>query len=142
MQVRGEDLCVSSRCRSVRGNSGVLHTGSQRHVPHETVCGYRLRCTPVTQRYTIYCINIHIDTHAHTSLFFCFFVSHVRMLHAVLRDMRRGRDLEQILSQYTTFVKPAFEEFCLPVRKHTHEHTHEDSYYCWFMQFIIQPFCT
>lgn len=33
----------------------------------------------------------------------------------VLRDMTRGRDLEQILSQYTTFVKPAFEEFCLPV---------------------------
>lgn len=33
----------------------------------------------------------------------------------VLRDMNRGRDLEQILTQYTTFVKPAFEEFCLPV---------------------------
>lgn len=29
--------------------------------------------------------------------------------------MSRGRDLEQILTQYTTFVKPAFEEFCLPV---------------------------
>lgn len=36
---------------------------------------------------------------------------------AVLRDMKRGRDLEQILTQYTTFVKPAFEEFCLPVPK-------------------------
>lgn len=35
---------------------------------------------------------------------------------AVLRDIsERGRDLEQILSQYITFVKPAFEEFCLPV---------------------------
>ena len=34
--------------------------------------------------------------------------------------MNRGRDLEQILSQYTTFVKPAFEEFCLPVRSSTH----------------------
>lgn len=34
----------------------------------------------------------------------------------VLRDIsERGRDLEQILSQYITFVKPAFEEFCLPV---------------------------
>lgn len=33
----------------------------------------------------------------------------------VLRDVNRGRDLEQILTQYTTFVKPAFEEFCLPV---------------------------
>lgn len=37
---------------------------------------------------------------------------------AVLRDIsERGRDLEQILSQYITFVKPAFEEFCLPVSK-------------------------
>lgn len=34
----------------------------------------------------------------------------------VLRDIReRGRDLEQVLSQYTSLVKPAFEEFCLPV---------------------------
>ena len=33
-----------------------------------------------------------------------------------MRDMREmGRDLEQILYQYTTFVKPAFEDFCLPV---------------------------
>lgn len=36
----------------------------------------------------------------------------------VLRDIsERGRDLEQILSQYITFVKPAFEEFCLPVSR-------------------------
>ncbi|XP_057707573.1 uridine-cytidine kinase 1 isoform X2 [Corythoichthys intestinalis] len=40
--------------------------------------------------------------------------SDVRLSRRVLRDMSRGRDLEQILSQYTTFVKPAFEEFCLP----------------------------
>lgn len=34
----------------------------------------------------------------------------------VLRDIsERGRDLEQVLTQYITFVKPAFEEFCLPV---------------------------
>lgn len=34
----------------------------------------------------------------------------------VLRDIsERGRDLESILVQYITFVKPAFEEFCLPV---------------------------
>lgn len=37
------------------------------------------------------------------------------LVPVVLRDMSRGRDLEQILTQYTTFVKPAFEEFCLPV---------------------------
>jgi len=28
----------------------------------------------------------------------------------------RERPLEQILHQYITYVKPAFEEFCLPVR--------------------------
>ena len=26
-----------------------------------------------------------------------------------------NRSLEQILTQYTQYVKPAFEEFCLPV---------------------------
>lgn len=36
----------------------------------------------------------------------------------VLRDVQeRGRDLEFVLSQYTNFVKPAFEEFCLPTKK-------------------------
>ena len=36
--------------------------------------------------------------------------------NVVLRDIEdRGRDLEQVLHQYTTLVKPAFEEFCLPV---------------------------
>ena len=37
-------------------------------------------------------------------------------LTSVLRDINeRGRDLDQILSQYTHYVKPAFEEFTLPV---------------------------
>ncbi|MBN3303591.1 UCK1 kinase, partial [Amia calva] len=44
--------------------------------------------------------------------------SDVRLSRRVLRDMKRGRDLEQILSQYTIFVKPAFEEFCLPTKKY------------------------
>ncbi|XP_015238213.1 uridine-cytidine kinase 1 [Cyprinodon tularosa] len=44
--------------------------------------------------------------------------SDVRLSRRVLRDMNRGRDLEQILNQYTTFVKPAFEEFCLPTKKY------------------------
>ena len=36
----------------------------------------------------------------------------------VLRDIQeRGRELEHVLTQYTQFVKPAFEEFCLPVSK-------------------------
>lgn len=43
---------------------------------------------------------------------------------AVLRDIsERGRDLEQVLSQYITFVKPAFEEFCLPVSSWTSIHS-------------------
>lgn len=34
----------------------------------------------------------------------------------VLRDIEeRGRDLENVLFQYTNLVKPAFEEFCMPV---------------------------
>lgn len=44
------------------------------------------------------------------------------LFSAVVRDItERGRDLEQILAQYMTFVKPAFEEFCSPVCQH-----------CWF----------
>lgn len=42
-----------------------------------------------------------------------------RLSRRVLRDTReRGRDIEQILHQYTTLVKPAFEEFCLPTKKY------------------------
>ena len=34
-----------------------------------------------------------------------------------MRDVReRGRELDQVLDQYTNLVKPAFEEFTLPVR--------------------------
>ncbi|XP_070582282.1 uridine-cytidine kinase 2-like [Ptychodera flava] len=42
-----------------------------------------------------------------------------RLSRRVLRDINeRGRQLEQVLTQYTTFVKPAFEEFCLPTKKY------------------------
>jgi uridine kinase len=42
--------------------------------------------------------------------------SDTRLARRVLRDIReRGRTLDSVLEQYTTFVKPAFEEFCLPV---------------------------
>ncbi|XP_067826021.1 uridine-cytidine kinase 1-A-like isoform X2 [Heptranchias perlo] len=44
--------------------------------------------------------------------------SDVRLSHRVLRDTKRGRDLEQILAQYTTFVKPAFDQFSLPTKKY------------------------
>jgi uridine kinase len=39
------------------------------------------------------------------------------LVGSVLRDIKeRGRDLDQVLNQYTMYVKPAFEEFSLPVR--------------------------
>ncbi|XP_077507220.1 uridine-cytidine kinase isoform X2 [Amblyomma americanum] len=42
-----------------------------------------------------------------------------RLARRVLRDVKeRGRDLEKVLHQYTNFVKPAFEEFCLPTKKY------------------------
>lgn len=43
--------------------------------------------------------------------------SDTRLARRVPRDINeRGRDLDQVLTQYMTFVKPAFEEFCSPVR--------------------------
>ncbi|XP_027012593.1 uridine-cytidine kinase 2-B [Tachysurus fulvidraco] len=42
-----------------------------------------------------------------------------RLSRRVLRDIsERERELEQVLAQYITFVKPAFEEFCLPTKKY------------------------
>jgi len=42
-----------------------------------------------------------------------------RLARRVLRDIEeRGRDLEHVLHQYTTLVKPAFEEFCIPTKKY------------------------
>ena len=36
-----------------------------------------------------------------------------------MRDIEdRGRALEHVLHQYTTLVKPAFEEFCIPTKKY------------------------
>jgi len=45
--------------------------------------------------------------------------SDTRLARRVLRDINeRGRDLDQILCQYINYVKPAFEEFTLPVGLH------------------------
>ncbi|GCC35052.1 uridine-cytidine kinase 2 isoform X1 [Chiloscyllium punctatum] len=53
-------------------------------------------------------MKLFVDTDADT-----------RLSRRVLRDIsERQRDLEQILTQYITFVKPAFEEFCLPTKKY------------------------
>ncbi|XP_013419170.1 uridine-cytidine kinase 2-B-like [Lingula anatina] len=42
-----------------------------------------------------------------------------RLSRRVLRDtIELGRDLEKVLSTYIVFVKPAFEEFCLPTKKY------------------------
>eukprot|EP00091_Calanus_sinicus_P025664 TRINITY_DN9922_c0_g1_i2.p1 TRINITY_DN9922_c0_g1~~TRINITY_DN9922_c0_g1_i2.p1 ORF type:complete len:191 (-),score=45.23 TRINITY_DN9922_c0_g1_i2:311-883(-) len=51
-------------------------------------------------------IKLFVDTDADT-----------RLARRVLRDIEeRGRDLEHVLHQYTTLVKPAFEEFAFPPR--------------------------
>uniref|UniRef100_A0A673B3S0 Uridine-cytidine kinase n=1 Tax=Sphaeramia orbicularis TaxID=375764 RepID=A0A673B3S0_9TELE len=53
-------------------------------------------------------MKLFVDTDADT-----------RLSRRVLRDIsERGRDLESVLAQYITFVKPAFEEFCLPTKKY------------------------
>ncbi|XP_041447312.1 uridine-cytidine kinase 2 S homeolog isoform X2 [Xenopus laevis] len=53
-------------------------------------------------------MKLFVDTDADT-----------RLSRRVLRDINeRGRDLEQVLTQYITFVKPAFDEFCLPTKKY------------------------
>jgi len=53
-------------------------------------------------------LKLFVDTDADT-----------RLARRVMRDIRdRGRDLEHVLHQYTTLVKPAFEEFCIPTKKY------------------------
>jgi len=53
-------------------------------------------------------LKLFVDTDADT-----------RLARRVMRDIEeRGRDLEHVLHQYTTLVKPAFEEFCLPTKKY------------------------
>ena len=45
--------------------------------------------------------------------------SDIRLSRRVQRDIEsRGRQLENVLGQYTQFVKPSFEEFCLPTKKY------------------------
>lgn len=45
--------------------------------------------------------------------------SDTRLARRVPRDiLQRGRDLDSVLNQYMSFVKPAFEEFCFPVSKY------------------------
>ena len=56
----------------------------------------------------IFNLKLFVDTDADT-----------RLARRVLRDIsERGRDLEHVLHQYTSLVKPAFEEFCIPTKKY------------------------
>ncbi|KAH9526999.1 UMP-CMP kinase, variant 2 [Dermatophagoides farinae] len=42
-----------------------------------------------------------------------------RLSRRVIRDVKeRNRDLSLVLAQYLNFVKPSFEEFCLPTKKY------------------------
>merc|ERR1712083_892100 len=53
-------------------------------------------------------LKLFVDTDADT-----------RLARRVLRDIEeRGRDLAHVLHQYTTLVKPAVEEFCIPTKKY------------------------
>ena len=55
---------------------------------------------------------------------------YIRHSLPVKRDMEeRERTLDHILAQYTTFVKPAFEEFCQPVRE-------SNTFACYSLLFI------
>jgi uridine kinase len=53
-------------------------------------------------------MKLFVDTDADT-----------RLARRVLRDMKQhGRSLEHILAGYTNYVKPSFEDFCLPTKKY------------------------
>lgn len=118
-QAGGDDYGLSCWRRSLWGDPGVLQPRHSGHVPSPALCGHRFWRQAVPQRYgtavrgsislllLVFLIPPHACGKTHVFLFY--------FPVLVLRDMKRGRDLEQILTQYTTFVKPAFEEFCLPV---------------------------
>ena len=56
------------------------------------------------------------DFTANAACYVCCKLSLTFVQFLVLRDIEeRGRDLENVLFQYTNLVKPAFEEFCMPV---------------------------
>lgn len=47
--------------------------------------------------------------------------SDTRLCRRVRRDVQeRGRDVASVLTQYTQTVKPSFEAFCQPTKKHAH----------------------
>ncbi|MSR74063.1 MAG: uridine kinase [Planctomycetes bacterium] len=45
--------------------------------------------------------------------------SDLRLMRRILRDtLERGRELDSVLAQYETIVRPMHEEFCEPTRNH------------------------
>jgi len=55
-------------------------------------------------------MKLFVDTDSDRSVY--------RLARRVPRDIKeRGRDLDYVLNQYMNFVKPVFEEFCLPTKK-------------------------
>ncbi len=122
-QERRDGHRLSSRCSFIWRHSYVLFSRNPRSVSNEAVCGYGCRYTSVTQRCVLtsskdlnkYSEFVSGSDRIHYFSAIWFMSSHSPLL-IVLRDIsERGRDLEQVLNQYITFVKPAFEEFCLPV---------------------------
>ena len=72
--------------------------------------------------HTIRCIiSDNLLMHSCCNLFYtysCFLLVIIKnaLFFVVLRDiLEHGRDIDNVLSQYTRFVKPAFEDFTLPV---------------------------
>ena len=78
------------------------------HVACQSYCQNLGRSKVLCNKFWFYCkycllcvLQIHLD---------------ICPIFIVLRDIEeRGRDLENVLFQYTNLVKPAFEEFCMPV---------------------------
>ncbi|XP_029169427.1 uridine-cytidine kinase isoform X2 [Nylanderia fulva] len=62
-------------------------------------------------------MKLFVDTDSDTRLARRVLLSSI-LIFLVPRDIKeRGRDLDYVLNQYMNFVKPAFEEFCLPTKK-------------------------
>lgn len=163
---------VSGWCRPVRRDPDVLLAGDPRPFPDETVRRHRSghasltpRCAQWFEASNLFArklLKVLSDScwvkmvlkYNSVSVAIClggkklckvnYKVQLCWICLSVLRDIsERGRELEQVLAQYITFVKPAFEEFCLPVGDsafHTHlSNTHRlkrslcrlDEEVCW-----------
>lgn len=91
---------------------GFLLSGHPWSVPYEVIRRHGFRYAFVKKRYGSTVFSLDVMTLKQSVSLLLIFLN----CYIVVRDItERGRDLEQILTQYMTFVKPAFEEFCSPV---------------------------